>query len=103
VKNFAEPPQTFFVTPALEIRENPNIFKRRYRCQNLSTPTRIILTNVDMTNVMPLPQLAPRESKRVHHEGPADYANPHEMVKTIMVREETPVVPLNVFYEADAT
>jgi hypothetical protein len=31
VKNFAEPPQTFFVTPAVGLRESHSIFKRRYQ------------------------------------------------------------------------
>jgi hypothetical protein len=33
VENFAEPPQTFFVTPAVRMRESQRIFKRRYQSQ----------------------------------------------------------------------
>jgi hypothetical protein len=50
MKNFAEPPQTFFFTPAVGIRNGPSIFKRTYRFRKLSTATWIIPTNIAMTH-----------------------------------------------------
>jgi hypothetical protein len=69
MKNFAQPPQTAFVTPAVDHPTSPNIFKRRYLCPNLSIAATIITTKLGMTIVMSFVKTRPEQRTRVH--GPA--------------------------------